>query len=218
MVLGAPGTGKSATSLAWALRTQLPATCISLDTDLRTQAARVCAVKAGVPVTEVFRDPGLWANYLRYHPHLVRFLDRPLTADQVEEVLVAHTEYFGESPHICVVDNVGNLSMDARGDNEYGAFRKAFSALHAAGRRFETTMLALHHVKRGEASSGTKVPRLSEGIFTGEQQAEIVLGLARPQRDVLRVAVLKNRWGVAHPDGSLYVDLPVDLARMRIGA
>lgn len=217
VVLGSPGAGKSMFFVSLASRSGALATYINMDSSLQLQAARVCAAKAGVKVTEVLRQPAVWANYLKYHPSSIRFVDHRVSAEQVDEVVTAHTEYWGETPTWVFVDNLKNIRRD-RKKGEYEGYVQAIEELHQVARVHNCVVVVAHHVKRGDRALRSTVPHLDDGKYGSEDEAAFVLGLARPTRDVLRVGILKNREGDDSPDGSLYVDLPADFSRVRIGA
>lgn len=203
IVLAEPGVGKSAFSLNWAAKLGGPSVILSLDTDLGTQAVRLASLSAQVPMSIVQESPATWADYLDRRTRNVRMYDFTMDPTDLKDVVEAETEYWGAPPALTVVDNLGNIVRDG----SYEEYRKAFAELHRVARRYDTFVLALHHVRR--SSTNGAPPTMSSGLYSGEQEAEIVLGLYADPREpgVLNVSVLKNRSGISRPDGSLAVPL-----------
>lgn len=188
--LGAPGIGKSAFSLNWALALKEPVTIVSLDTDLRTQAQRSASIMAGASRETVARWPGPWATYLERRLRNVRIFDLPLTPNQLTDLVEAEKQWWGSSPALVVVDNLTNLVKEIN----YEQVRKTVIDLKRLAHKFNTCVLALHHVGREWA---TRPLALHAGQYAGEHEAEVVLGLWGTDDDSgeLRAGVLKNRHG-----------------------
>lgn len=215
ILLGAPGALKSILSLAWAyeLMPEEPVLLISIDTDSKTQAARLVSLIEGGTVfwSEVLRDPLRWAARLSTLDLPLRVIDSPIAPSDLTEVIAACVEYWGRPPALVVVDDVSKLRMPERG---YENFDTAMLELHRAARKHGTVVLAIHHLHRGDSSDRTKPIRLRDGKYTGEYEAEIVLGAWRPGVDShdsqLRIGVLKNRFAEDDPNGGKYADLFVN--------
>jgi hypothetical protein len=213
ILLGAPGAMKSMLSLVWCLELGAPSRIISLDTDPLTQAARVVARLAGTTTKAVLDDPGKWAPWLLEQKSQMRLLHEPVQAEEIGQIMEADAEFWGQVPALVVVDDVSKLKMK---DRSYQDFDGAMLELHRAAKKHQTVVLALHHLHRGDSSNRTKPIRLSDGKYTGEYEAEIVLGAWRPSEKEMRVAVLKNRFGVDNPNGGLSVQLHADPATVDI--
>jgi hypothetical protein len=228
MVLGAPGVGKSAFALKWALDAGGPALVISQDTDLPTQAARTVSALAGVRHSEVVNDLDRWENFLSSNmKSLPLMYDYPIASDDIGQLIVASEEFFGITPAMVVIDVFKNVVRE----KSYEGYINAIEELHRAARRYGTCILLLHHVNRqGRNASGVKPIRLDDGQYGGEGDAEIVLGIWSPKGEidplygwkefydpVMRVSVLKNRFGAKDPEGKdVYVDMQLDYDRMVI--
>ncbi len=65
-------------------------------------------------------------------------------------------------------------------------------------------------------SSGTLITNGFLSHNSGEQEAEMVLGLWSTSAGTLNISVDKNRSGMANPDGSFYVNMQFDKETMRI--
>lgn len=210
VVLAQPGMGKSALSLNWALGIASPSLLVSLDTDLTTQAIRAASIVSGRPMEEVKNNPQAWANYVHQATERVRAYDLQVDAREVLSIVRAETEFWGVPPALTVLDNISNLVREG----DYQEYRKLFVDLHRVARAGDTFVMALHHVNRGP-SPGQPL-KLTDGQFSGEQEAEMVLGLWTKDTDYLNVSVLKNRSGQADPSGRLYVTLRFDKQTMQI--
>lgn len=213
VVLGAPGQGKSALALNWCLNVPLPTLMLSLDTDLMTQGTRAASILSGRPVQKVKTHPEKWSRIIEKRGQNLRTYD--ISLNNVKELLdlvKAEKEFWGEAPVLTVVDNVSNLLTEGG----YDEYRKIFIDLHRVARMGETCVVALHHVKR--PTNGDPRLTLYSGQYTGEQEAEMVIGLwsHSPGSPILQFSVLKNRSGEAASDGTLSYLLGFDRTTMGI--
>ena len=202
--------GKSALALNWALGINSPSLLVSLDTDLTTQATRAAAIHSGRPMTEIKQAPKAWSLYLERQAERVRAYDISVQAKDILGLVNAETEYWGVAPELTIIDNISNLIREG----DYQEYRKLFVDLHRIARLGDTFILALHHVNRGP---GPGAPlKLTDGQFSGEQEAEVVLGLWTKTEGFLNVSILKNRSGKADPTGQLYATLRFEHENMQI--
>lgn len=208
VVMGAPSAGKSLFALNWCLRVAEPSVLVSLDTTMSDQAVRACSILAGVPKKHVEESPEAWGQYLDRKNLNCRLYDLNVTPKDINDLVLAEEEYWGRAPAIVVVDNLVNVVRDT----SYEAYRSTFLELQKVARLRECVVVVLHHVKRDSATGPLS---LHSGQYSGEQEAEVVLGLWRSLRG-LEVGVLKNRNGLAAPDGSMSVPLNLDITTMRI--
>lgn len=204
-------------SLSWAYRLGRPATLVSLDTDPLTQAARLVALASGnrIRTSEVLEDPQAWSEWLEEHPLPLLAIDRPVAPTDLGEILEAHAMYWGEVPPMVVIDDIASLAMSSR---DYEGFDSTLLELRRVARKYQTCVLALHHVHRGDSAQRTHRIKMADGKYTGEYVAETILGLWRPnpQLPELRVSILKNRFGEDDPTGNLYVRLFADPSKCEI--
>lgn len=214
--LGAPGVGKSAFSLSWALSNDDPSLLISLDTDLSTQALRSAAIVHDVTIDQVKADPSRYARLLEVHPRIrkVRAYDIGVTSRDVFDMVKAEEEFWGMPPSLTIVDNIANLIRDGG----YEDYRRLFVELHRVARMADTCILALHHVGRQDAKATGQGQGLTlwSGHYSGEQEAEMVLGLYSKGDQDLTVQVLKNRSGRADPTGHLSTSLIFEKSKMLV--
>ena len=139
----------------------------------------------------------------------IRWSTADLHDGNFKDLVEAEREYLGEYPSLIVVDVAQDLM---RGEENVGNVRKVFRSLHNLARRTGAVVLALHHVKRGDAAGGSMFVRMEDGLYGGEQIAEIVLTMWRAGPDKLAMYLAKNRQG---PDG-MTVNLHCDYARAKV--
>jgi predicted ATP-dependent serine protease len=217
--LAAPGVGKSFMALNWAVflaRQGRPVLMHSTDTDYPDQAVRTAALLSGHTTTEIEADQERWADWLTDQQLPIRWSDIHIGAEEFGDLMKAEVEFLGRAPEFVVVDIAGDM-LNGEEEN-VGSMRNIFTQLKKVARRFHTTVFALHHVRRGNAASGTSVVKLADGLYAGEGVVQVVLGMWREGEDTLRVATLKNRMGKAQPEGLLACDLRTDYSRGRVSS
>jgi hypothetical protein len=130
------------------------------------------------------------------HLHFVN-PSRPAIAD-ISVMLNDIEDSTGTRPVRVFVDHVGLLAdaMDYRG------YDKTISELHSLAQHDNISVIALQQVGRGGGEGGVRndghMPiTLSSGVFTGEQHADWVFGLYRPDRNP---KYKKDRYSFANPE------------------
>lgn len=223
LVAGAPGAGKSMFCLSWALKMREPVSLVSLDTDSATQGARIVSVLSNHPTTAVLgngldRDEAVqrrkgWADWLLAQRVPLRVTDIPMEPEELIDVLVADTEYFGEPPKLVIIDDIFKMKLGARG---YSEFLNAFIETHQTAKMAHTVIMAVHHLHRGPSMAGNSPVSMADISYNGEYEAEFVLGISQPTPHTQRVHILKNRNGQMERNGNLFVDLAADLSTVQI--
>lgn len=198
-VMAAPGVGKTAFALYLALGAKVQTLYFASDTDMRLFTEQMGAYATGDDREEVRRrlengELGEVAEAVsQAAPDL--FVD-PLagpTLAQVDERIVALTEYWGETPQLVVLDTISDIR---RGGDDYSAWRGLWLDLRAMSRHYDTTIMFAHHLKGNSSGrDGDRAPQLSDGKYGSHEFCEIVLGLHKPRATELVVSVLKNRGG-----------------------
>lgn len=200
----------------WALNlaygSRVPTLYVTLDTPLVTQATRSWALLGKGAVDEVELRPRRWMLRSRRHPHLdhVQWSDTPMSPDELPDLCSALVEYWGESPRLVIVDNVGDLASE----RTYEGFTHAFAMLKRVAHKTRSTVVSLHHATK--KNDPDEPVYLNDVEYAGDKQPDVVLGMYAPTPRRIRVEILKSRLGKARPDGSLSVDLKVDFARARV--
>lgn len=214
LVIGAPGVGKSAFGLVWALRCGEPTLLLSLDSDLATQAARTVSALSGVPFSKIREQPEVWEAFLvQQRDRLPMVMDYPVTPEDMESVFRAFEEYYGQMPRLVVIDNLKDIVVS----KDYAAYDEAVRELHRIARRCKVTFVLLHHIRKDRDMTIWTRPDQADALFAGNQDSEFVLGLYRSWAPgvgpALMVGILKNRFGPTGENVPLYFDME----RMIIG-
>jgi KaiC/GvpD/RAD55 family RecA-like ATPase len=210
ILLGPPAVGKSLFALNWLLylaRNGEHSVLISLDTDLATQSERALSILSGFPARLTKVLPVEWFRGYTRLLERCSVYDVNVRTDEINEIVMAETDYWGEPPAVVVVDNLANIVPNV----DYGAYRKCIIDLLHIARRHKSLVLVLHHVQKG-----VELPTLHSGQFAGEQDAEVVLGLSRMTDSLLRLSVLKNRNGKADPGGSVCSTIALNHENLRM--
>jgi hypothetical protein len=212
MLLAAPKVGKSTIAVDWALRVAgrgLPVTYLTTDTKITEQSVRVIANLSGETKTAVKDRLDYWGGWLTGVGYPLRWAAGGFNSSNVWELLEAEREFFGRYPEMLVVD----VSLDLlNGEENAGNVRKVFRALHALGSKTGTLILALHHVKAGDAANGNTFVAATDGLYQVHQIPETVLTAWRPSPGRVSLHLAKNRSGM---DGQT-IDLPIDFDRARV--
>lgn len=213
ILLGAPGSGKSLFALCWALDIceQIPVRLVSMDTDSKTQAARTIAHLTGGLYESILDEPERWAGWLKERPLPIALHDQPVEVKDIDQMIRADTLWWGQTPGLVVVDDVVSLEFE----KDYGGVDQAFRDLKNLAVKHHTVVLALHHVNRsGGGVDGDRAIKMSDGKFSGEYTAQIMLGLWAPNEETMRIQAIKNRFG----EKGWNADLRVDFARSQISS
>ena len=216
VVIGAPGAGKSTFALEWGVSMAQrgePVLYLSLDTPIADQAARLVARMRNKTVREVQANLSAHAEWLSELYLPMRFSDLPMSVDEVADLVEAETSWFGRPPRLIVIDNAGDLIQGEEGPQE---FAKVFRSLRNLSLAKECVVIALHHIKRGEAANGKIAPSMSDGVYGGERPASSVLGVWRPYENKMNVAILKNRHGANAADGTFFLTLEADMEKAHV--
>lgn len=199
-------------ALCWALSLHEPVYLLSLDTDARSQAIRVVANLSGTPLSSIEGQADEWAAWLgKQRSAWLRWGFSGGLAE-LDKRLEAEVEFWGVPPSLVIVDNVSNVVTEESAQGYWSAY----ADLHAMARDFETVVVGLTHVRRGNGGDGTQPVTMASSRYAGEAEAEVVLGLWRQQPHELTVGILKNRMGPADPHGHRTVKLAFDVERAQV--
>lgn len=221
VVLAAPGVGKSTFALDWALKAEIPVLAVSLDTSLQDQALRVAAHISGQSMNLILEEVEAelasgstiqWADYLEAQQTLVRFTDVIRSVDELDELISAEIEYWGEAP-LVILDDARSVMP---GEDSASGYKALFKGLHQLAQDHNCVIFTLHHITRGEASDGDVAPTMSSGLYASEHDVQISLGLWRPNPAQIAVSVLKQRMGPANSKGTVAMVLNTDLEHARL--
>ena len=211
MVAAAPNAGKSMFALIYAIRANVPTLFFSADTDTTTVMMRAAAHLSGH--SQVLVEGNLAGNTHYYDQHLPKLnnikwvFDSSPSIDDLELEIRAYVELYGEAPELIVIDNLMNVVAET--DNEWAGLRAIMMELHDMARKTEACVLVLHHVSEQSEYGSTINPPARRAIHGKVSQLPaLILTLGYdPQDNVLRVAVVKNRFGPHAADGKDYAGL-----------
>lgn len=216
LVSAAPGVGKSALALTYALRAKVPTLYLSMDSDAHTTAIRTGQMVSGFDserMESALEDALFRESVLSQVGH-VRFSFRSGvdTHDLMMEV-AAYAEAYGAYPILTIVDNLANIAFDG---DEFASLRRIVADLHALSRLTQAAVVALHHVT-GSYDDGTSPVPLSGIQGKISKMPEVILTLSAGDNGQLFISPVKNRHGKADPSGRWRLPLAADLSTMAIG-
>lgn len=212
MLLAAPKVGKSNIAVDWAVKVAgggMPVLYITTDTRVSEQAIRVAANLSGETKDTIKADRDYWSGWLTGVGYPLRWSSADITERHIMELLEAERQFFGEYPAFVVVDVAFDL---LEGEEGPGTARSVFRRLHQAAARTGAVILALHHVKGGDAADGNTFVTMSDALYRVERVPEIIIAAWRTPPDRISINLAKNRSGA---DGQTAV-MRVDWARARV--
>jgi KaiC/GvpD/RAD55 family RecA-like ATPase len=212
MLLAAPRVGKSMVALDWAIRVAeegSPVLYVSTDTHVGEQAVRAAAHIFNVSKREIKARRDYWSGRLTGVGLPLRWSAADITERNIGGLVDAEAEYFGEFPTLLIVDVAFDL---LEGEEGPGTAREVFRRLHALASRTGSVVLALHHVKGGDAADGDTFVGMSDALYRVERVPEVIISAWRPAPGQIALHLAKNRGGT---DGQTVI-LPVDFDRSRV--
>lgn len=219
MIAGQPGNAKSTFALNFAVKADVPTLYFSADTDDFTTSLRAAAALTGSPTADIEQDIKDQATKIYYEEVLAElknlwccFIPEPTPEDMAIE-LDAFRELFGADPHLIIVDNLVNITMDS--DNEWTAARRVMKLLKYWAGTTQACVLVLHHCQEAsEYPPGEPPPRRAiQGKLSQYQSLILTIAVSG---NLLKIACVKNRHGPFDSTGNTYITLDMDLTRMQI--
>lgn len=216
LICAAPGIGKSAFALTYALKAKVPTLYFSADSDAFTQMVRSVSILNGWTMDKSARlvrtntlDPDT-EEALDDVPIMFKY-DASPTYTQLEDPLEAFAQKYGEYPAMTIIDNITNVRLDGGDDEDpFSGLEGLMDYLHEMARETSSFVAGLHHVT-GPYNNGN-IPIPLSGI-KGQigRVPEMVLTLHRIVNefgpDQFNVSTVKNRAGRADPSGYDFVTL-----------
>lgn len=217
MIAGQPNSGKSLLALFYAIEAGKPTLYISADTDAYTTAIRAAAVITGHQqhtIEDSFKADGadFYTEELSSLKHIEFSFDPSPTLDDIQLMIQAYGEKYGEYPHLIIIDNLMNVA--ALHDNEWTGMRDIMKAAHHMARETDACIFVLHHTSEGEGDPSLPPARRAiQGKVS--QLPEMILTVAmEPESSQLRIACVKNRFAKHSAMGHQWVGLNADPSRM----
>jgi len=219
MIAGQPNSGKSLLGLFYAVKAKIPTLYISADTDAYTTSIRAASIITGhlsSTIEDSFKNDGVqfYTDELATLRHIEFSFDPSPTLDDVDLMVKAYGEKYGEWPHLIIIDNLMNVS--ALHDNEWTGMRDIMKACHHIARETDSAIFILHHTSEAEGEP-TRPPsrRAIQGKVS--QLPEMILTVAmEPEYSEFRIACVKNRFAKHSAMGDKWVALKVDAGRMTL--
>lgn len=223
----APGIGKSAFILTYALRAQVPTMYFSADSDAFTQATRAASILTAQPMgssAEQIRtgrlNPATSQALEQVSMIQFEYAASP-TLEKIRDCLKAFTQKYGDPPALIVVDNITDVfsGIDNNAEDPFSGLEGLMASLHELSRETAACVVGLHHVT-GSYNNGN-IPIPLSGI-KGQigRVPELVLTLHRTGFDYgpdqFNVSTVKNRAGKADTSGLSYVTLDFEGDTMQI--
>jgi len=215
LIVAAPGSGKSAFILTYALKAKVPTLYLSADSDAYTQLARSVAILAGWSLEQAeqaVRDGDLGDAVPLINSLPIRFnYNASPSLDQIESSMMSYEEVYGDFPAMVVIDNISDIQgVGGDEDDSSSGHDALMSYLHDMARKTSAFVVGLHHVT-GKYNDGNIPIPLSgvKGQIT--RVPELVLTLHRIESefgpDKLNVSTVKDRNGKATASGLDFISL-----------
>ena len=200
MICGRPSTGKSMVALNLAYRAQVPTLYVSADSHMATQSIRLLSLMTGQPQSELeamlMQSKQEASDLLRSQSYLRwSFLSSP-TAAQIQELVEAHAEMWGEGPMLLIVDNLTDVVRD--GGDEWG--KEFLKDMKFMARKWNLAALVLHHMSLSRSHPDGTVPPME--AIQGKTAETPALVLSVTTNDGwLGIGAVKNRYGYMDASG-----------------
>jgi len=215
LVCAAPGIGKSAFILTYALRAQVPTLYFSADSDPFTQLSRMASILTGWSIEKssiAVRDSDLGDAEMELEGLPIRFnYNASPSLDQLESAMMSYEEVYGDYPSMVVIDNITNVrGIGGDEDDPFSGLESMMDYLHDMARQTSAFVVGLHHVQGKYNDGNIPIPL---GGVKGQitRVPEQVLTLHRIQSefgsDKLNVSTVKNRGGKSDPSGLSFAEL-----------
>lgn len=219
LIAAAPGVGKSILAVTLAVRVKVPTLMFSMDTPASTTMLRVAAMITHKPqyyIEEDIRvDPTPYEVAVEMATEHIRwdFTSCP-TLEYIADAVEAFAILNGDYPHLIVIDNLRNIASDS--DDPIAAFKEHIEKLTIMARNTGSAVVVLHHLT-GMYEDGDTIPPLSALEGKIGKFSALVLNLFNGKHGDMGIAIVKNRYGPAKPNGKMFCYLPSNTETVQIG-
>lgn len=222
LVAAAPGIGKSAFALTYALQSGASTFYQSCDSDNWTQSVRAISILTGVSLESAnkLRESGK-LSAIKGMPIRFNFKASP-TIDDMELSVKAYAEVYGDYPELIIVDNITNVRSEFDNGDPLasGSLEALLEYLNTMSRDTRACVVGLHHVTGPYNDGDVPIPLSGIRGQVGRVPAT-VLTLHRIQGDLwtpdtLCVSTVKQRAGKSDPSGKSFIELEFVGDRMSI--
>lgn len=219
IVAAAPGAGKTSLAIWQILRMMyedqgVPTLYMSADTDMMTIASSALAGVMDITTDEAKAlitadDPKAMKTLEDWSSHIWFCFRRGPTLQDIGIEVEAYAHVHGEYPHLIVIDTLKAIAEKGEENHRYAIILPALSEL--AG-DVQAHVMVLHHCIGSYQNGDTPIPL--DGLkFKTSEEASMILSLFRPEPGMLGVRILKNRNGMAYPDGTYGTDIAWESSR-----
>jgi chloramphenicol 3-O-phosphotransferase len=223
LVAGAPAAGKSVFALNIVMSRELrdePVLYFAQDS-VPSVLGRLTALALNEPIDltmKRLRDPDQKPEVLEelqdVRPHLFIHAGA-VTYEAMELRMQALSEVYGKAPKLVIIDNLIDTIVPGSHHQETGFYAQILNQLKQCALDLDSCIVALHHVTRrggdrGDSPHGlgTRKLKMTDSLHGGEREAEHVLGVFHStNQDRMYIQILKQRDGVADPEGGVYTPL-----------
>ncbi|WP_301546715.1 AAA family ATPase [Gordonia sp. X0973] len=224
MIAAAPGVGKSALALSYALQAGVRTMYFSADSDATEQIGRASSILTGAPLADTKAEfiAGEIRDEVQRAPIYWSFNAQP-TLDDIDEEIDALYEAYLWEPEVVVIDNLTNVLSGFAGNEEdpFGGLEALLDHLNGLARRTGACVIATHHVTGPHNDGVTAIPlsglkgqvgRVPQMVLTVHKRQAV--GEFSP--DMLVVSLVKNRGSKSDPTGRMTAELELDGDRMQL--
>lgn len=219
VIAGAPGSGKSTLAISLTLGLRVPVMYVVQDSPASVMA-RFASNYLRVPVTRAHqllqsRDAAAIERVEQLAtPDRLVISGGAHSLKDIEEEMLAYTEWYGRGPMVVVLDNLVDTKSEKASSMEVNFYSDILLNLKQMAIRHDACFLVLHHVSRGgdgsERDMGRAPLKLHDLLFAGEREARHVWGVYNNGRNVLTTQILKQQDGRADPIGGHRIHLSWD--------
>lgn len=221
MITGEPGAWKSGLMLYLAINWNLPTIYFSADMDEHTAMTRMAASLSGESAEQVAFDIR-HGNAQQYAEEMensnVWFCYDPNPSiDTIYGEIAAFVELYDAYPAVIVIDNMMDMIMDGA-ENEFSAMKQMILELKSLARDTSSSVFILHHMLQDTKpvrGYDDGVPPIGRISGKASQTAGLILSIAI-EDTILKIGVIKHRYGKSDKTGRQFLQYRVDPAVNRI--
>lgn len=219
LICAGSGTGKSAFTLSYVLKSKSSALYFSGDSNSFTQSSRAISIMTGRPLKEskrIVRENQLEEVRKDLEGMPIRFdFDANPSLDDIELSMESYDEVYGEYPDIVVIDNLTNIRADISDENRSAGLEGVMDWINGMARDTQSCVIVLHHVTQKYNDGLDPIP-LSGVKDQIHRVPAMVLTLHKPGDSTLCVSPVKNRNGEPDTSGNKFATLYFEGDRMNL--
>lgn len=217
MVAAAPGVGKSAYALQYAMKSKVRTLYLSPDSDIMMLSGRILASLWDISTDDAEtlitnNDKEALKAISAASQHIYFDFDPGPSHLDIRENIDAYALVMGDYPELIIIDNLKDVQANG---TEYERFNESIDFLHQAARSTNAHILVLHHVLGMYEDGWTPVP-LTGLLQKPGKSVRLVLTLHKVSPGILGVRVVKSNNSKASGDATYGVDIGFLADRMLV--